>query len=53
MYLDGTQIQLIAYNIEGSNYFKLRDIASLINFNVTWDGTMNTVGIDTGSEYLE
>ncbi len=53
MYLDGKLVQFVAYDIEGSNYFKLRDIASLIDFNVTWNGTMNTVGLDTGTEYQE
>jgi hypothetical protein len=51
LYVDGIEVQLTAYNIGGNNYFKLRDIATAINFGVTWDGTANMIGIDTKSEY--
>lgn len=47
IYLNGEEVQLTAYNINGNNYFKLRDIAKVINFGVTWDGNTNTVGVDT------
>jgi hypothetical protein len=53
IYKDGTEISLTAYNINGNNYFKLRDLASAFNIGVTWDGTTNTVGIDTSLEYTE
>ncbi|MDF3002288.1 MAG: copper amine oxidase-like protein [Bacillota bacterium] len=53
IYKDGTEIALTAYNIGGNNYFKLRDLASAFNIGVTWDGTTNTVGIDTSLEYTE
>jgi len=45
--VDGEEVQLTAYNIGNSNYFKLRDIADLFNIGVTWNGTTKTVGIDT------
>jgi hypothetical protein len=51
LYVNGIEVQLTAYNIGGNNYFKLRDIATAINFGVTWDGTANKIGIDTNSEY--
>jgi hypothetical protein len=51
IYLDGKEVQLTAYNIDGNNYFKLRDIAKAINFGVTWDGNANMIGIDTKSDY--
>lgn len=51
LYLDGHEVQLIVYNIDGNNYFKLRDIARVINFNVTFDIKSSTVGIDTLSVY--
>jgi hypothetical protein len=41
----------IAYNIEGNNYFKLRDIAYAFDFGVDWDGARNTIVIDTGKGY--
>jgi len=45
--VDGKEVQLTAYNIGNSNYFKLRDIADIFNIGVTWNGTTQTVGIDT------
>ncbi|MBU5424891.1 leucine-rich repeat protein [Tissierella pigra] len=52
IYKDGKEISLTAYNIGGSNFFKLRDIAKAFDIGVTWDGPTNTVGIDTGKRYL-
>ncbi len=50
-YLDGKEISFTAYNIEGSNYFKLRDIGAVFDFGVDWDGARNTIAIDTGKGY--
>ena len=49
---DGAYILLNAYNINGNNFFKLRDLAAAFDFGVTWDAATNTVGIDTNSEYV-
>lgn len=38
IYVDGAVKELTAYNIDGSNYFKIRDIADLAGFSVDWDG---------------
>ena len=40
--LDGKQVKPVGYNINGNNYYKLRDIALILNgttaqFGVTWD----------------
>ena len=51
IYIDGINIQLSAYNINGNNYFKLRDIGEKINFAVTWDPTSKTIMIDTSKDY--
>lgn len=51
IYKDGQVIQLTAYTIKGNNYFKLRDLCSAFDIGVTWDGTTNTVGIDTSIAY--
>jgi hypothetical protein len=48
---DGRDEQFIAYNIEGNNYFKLRDIGTAFDFGVDWDGARNTVVIDTSKGY--
>lgn len=53
IYLDGKEIKLTAYMIDGNNYFKLRDIAALFDIGVTWDGPTNTVGIDTSISYKD
>lgn len=51
IYLNGVQINVTAYTIGGNNYFKLRDVGAAIDFGVTWDGKMNTIGIDTSTGY--
>ena len=38
IYVDGQRVELQAYNIDGSNYFKIRDIANLAGFSIDWDG---------------
>jgi len=49
--LDGQEVAFTAYNIEGNNYFKLRDIGEAVDFGVDWDGTSNTIVIDTSKGY--
>jgi len=53
IYKDGEEIALTAYNINGYNYFKLRDIAKAFDFGVTWDGATNTISIDTSTNYVD
>jgi hypothetical protein len=53
IYMDNKEVQIKAYNIDSSNYFKLRDIAKVINFDVIWNGETNTINIDTSSDYTE
>lgn len=36
IFIDGGEITLKGYNIENSNYFKLRDLASALNFDVDY-----------------
>jgi hypothetical protein len=49
--LDGKGVTFMAYNIEGNNYFKLRDIGEAFNFAVEWDGARDTIIIDTSKAY--
>lgn len=51
VYLDGQTVDLTAYTILGSNYFKLRDIGQLFNFSVEWDGANRQIMIDTSKPY--
>lgn len=53
IYKDGKEIKLTAYNINGNNYFKLRDMAKAFDISVTWDGKNNTIIIDTSNGYVE
>lgn len=51
MYLDGQQIKLEAYVVNGSNYVRLRDVGEAMGFNVYWDDTTGTVQIDSDAPY--
>ena len=51
VYVDGKEIKITAYTIDGNNYFKLRNIGLIFNFGVTWDGATNTIMIDTSIDY--
>ncbi len=47
IYADGDRVQITAYNINGSTYFKIRDLAKIIGFSVDWDGDRQVVVINT------
>ncbi len=54
--LNGVPVYAQAYNIEGSNYFRLRDVAYLLRdtaarFSVEYSAQHNTVSIVTGADY--
>lgn len=48
IYVDGQQVQMEAYNINGNNYVKLRDIGKAMDFNVYW---ANGVQVDSTAPY--
>ncbi len=48
IYVNGQQVQMEAYTINGSNYVKLRDIGQAVGFNVYW---ADAVQIDTTQGY--
>lgn len=50
---DFAPVSLKAYMINGNNYFKLRDLGKLFDFDVSWDGENNCVIIDSESYYTE
>lgn len=49
--LDGLNVYATAYTIKGNNFFKLRDIGMLFDFEVDWDGARNAVIIDSTKSY--
>ena len=52
-YLDDQRISLEAYEINGSNYVKLRDIGQAADFSVTYDAAANSVRIEPDKPYTE
>ena len=51
LYVNGQDPDLLGFTIGENNYYKLRDIAKLLNVSVTWDQASGTVAIDTGTAY--
>ena len=49
--INSNVVQCTAYIIDGNNYFKLRDVGVFLDFGVEWDGTKNTIVIDTSKGY--
>ena len=49
--LDGKAVSLTAYTIADNNYFKLRDLAQTLHFDVRWDAAAGTIIIDTTQDY--
>ena len=47
--IDGTEVSMTAYNINGSNYLQLREVGQAVGFNVYWDGS--SVQVQTGVSY--
>ena len=56
VFVDGEQAAVAAYNIDGSNYFKLRDIAAVLSgsdkqFNVSWDSEAEQISLQVDTPY--
>ena len=51
LYCDGVRKGVSAYTINDYTYYKLRDIAQLINMGVTWNESTMTIGIETTQSY--
>ena len=49
--VDGQEVRLTAYNINGSNYVRLRDIGEQVGFNVYWDSDAKCVQVRSGIPY--
>lgn len=52
LYINGEQKYLKAYTIGDTNYFKLRDIAACIDFNVSWNEKSQMIILDPSSSYI-
>ena len=53
IYINGTKVELTAYNIAGNTYFKLRDLAEKLNFNTKWSAENKSISISTSEDYVE
>lgn len=56
IYVDGEKANVAAYGINGNNYFKLRDIAAIVNstpkqFEVTWNGAQQRIDLMSNQPY--
>lgn len=54
--VNGQSVAFDAYNIDDSNYFKLRDLAYVLNgtdkqFEVGWDAAANAISLTSGKAY--
>ncbi len=49
--VDGQEVHLTAYNINGNNYIMLRDIGRAVGFNVYWDSDAKCVQVESGKPY--
>lgn len=49
--VDGQEVRLTAYNINGSNYVRLRDIGEQVGFNVYWNADTKCVQIESDKPY--
>jgi hypothetical protein len=49
--MDSNKLEFSAYNIDGYNYIKLRDIAQVLDFGAEWDSGTGSVVIDTTKSY--
>ncbi len=53
VYLNERETSMVAYFISDNNYFKIRDLAKRLGFDVSWDGENSTVVIDTSITYVD
>ena len=49
--VDGKEVQMEAYVINGNNYVKLRDIGKAVGFEVYWDSENGCVQVESGKPY--
>lgn len=53
IFKDGEAVGFTAYTINDNNYFELRDIGQIFNFDVSWDAETNSILIETDKEYTD
>jgi len=53
IFVNGLEAKFEAYNINGGNYFKLRDIAKAVDFAVDWDAATGAIRIYAKKPYSD
>ena len=58
IYLDGERVSIAAYEINGNNYFKIRDVAAILSgtnaqFDVTWDPATGNITLTDDKAYTK
>ena len=51
IYVDGPEVHLTAYNINGNNYVMLRDVGRTVGFNVYWNSDAKCVQVESKKPY--
>ena len=51
IYVNGQEVHLTAYNINGNNYVMLRDVGKTVGFEVYWDSDAKCVQVESGKPY--
>lgn len=51
IYVDGQEVRLTAYNINGNNYVMLRDVGRTVGFNVYWNSDAKCVQVESKKPY--
>ena len=49
--VNGQQVKMQAYNINGYNYFKLRDLGQALDFYVGYDNSVKSIIVSGNSGY--
>ena len=47
IYINGSQVYLQSYNVDGNNYFRIRDLGDYLGFTIGWDEETQAVQIIT------
>ena len=53
IFLDSKKLELIAYNIGGNNFIKLRDLMKALDIYVGYDNTSKAITLDTNRSYID
>lgn len=51
IFVDGKLTTFMAFNIDGNNYIKLRDLGEVFDFGVDWNESTQTIEVNTNKSY--